>query len=141
MKSNADRLPPDTRGMLSAAAGCLPLYVVAALAILGTLIWMAPVETPRHEMPKKLGIIDFLRDDTADYFISLRSPLPMPFFGSASDEALSVELPPLQRPAMEAPPSLGDVSPLPQSAVLPREEMLRMPEGMQTQQNGKEMQP
>lgn len=141
MKDEADKLTPEARGMLAAASGCLPLYVMVALAVLGTLIWLAPVETPRHAMPKKLGIVDFLRDDSADFFISLRSPLPLPFVGSAADAPLRVELPPLQAPAMEVPPSLGDVSPLPDSAALPREEMLRMPSGMQPQPTGKEVQP
>lgn len=141
MKDEADKLSPESRGMLAAASGCLPLYVVAALAVLGTLVWLAPVETPRHELPKKLGIVDFMRDDTADFLISLRSPLPLPFVGSAADEPLRAELPPMQPPTMEAPPPLGDVSPLPDSAVLPRAEMLRMPPGMQPQATGKEVQP
>ena len=141
MKDEADKLTPEARGIMAAASGCLPLYVVVALAVLGTLIWMAPVDTPRRELPKKLGIVDFLRNDSADFFISLRSPLPLPFTGSATDEPLRTDLPPLLAPAMEAPPSLGDVSPLPDSSVLQRDEMLRMPPGMQPQQAGKEVQP
>ena len=141
MKDETDRTPPGERGVLAAASGCLPLYVVVALGVLGTLVWMAPVETPRHELPKKLGIVDFLHDDSADFLVSLRTTLPLPFVGSAADEPLRAELPPMQAPAMEAPPSLGDVSPLPDSAVLPRAEMLRMPPGMQPQPTGKEVQP
>ena len=141
MKDEADKLNPESRGMLATASGCLPLYVVVALAVLGTLVWLAPVETPRHELPKKLGMVDFLHDDSADFLVSLRTPLPLPFVGSAANEPLRAELPPMQPPAMEAPPSLGDVSPLPDSAVLPRAEMLRMPPGMQPQLTGKEVQP
>ena len=141
MKDEADKLTPESRGMPAAASGCLPLYVVVALGVLGTLVWMAPVETPRHELPKKLGIVDFLHDDSADFLVSLRTTLPLPFVGSAADEPLRAELPPMQAPAMEAPPPLGDVSPLPDSAVLPRAEMLRMPPGMQPQATGKEVQP
>ena len=141
MRDGTDKSAAEERSRHD-AAGCLPLYVVVALGVLGTLIWMAPVEMPRHDLPKKIGAVDFVHNDTADFFISLRSALPLPFVGSSADEPLRAELPPMQPPAMETPPSLGDVSTLPDSAVLPRAEMLRMPPGMgQGESTGKEVQP
>ena len=141
MSTEPHRSDPDARGFLSAAARCLPLYVLPALAVLGTLVWMAPVEMRIQKVPRDLGVVDYRRDITSDFAFFLRSPLPLPMQGTADDEPLTAQLPPLQPPAMQAPPPLGDVSPLPESSVLPRKEMLRMPPGMQDEIDGKEVLP
>ena len=136
MSTEDDSLFPERKER--PAAGCLPLFMIPALAAFGSLLWFAPVEMPKPVQPQGRATIDYRSGGTADFVLSLRHPLPLPFIGTAADEALQVELPPAQKPAMLPPPAMGDVSTHPQSAVLLREEMLRRPP---QDNNGKEPQP
>ena len=136
MDTEHDSLFPDRKER--PAAGCLPLFMIPALAALGALLWFAPVEMRAPVQPQGRGSIDYRTGHDADFFLSLRHPLPLPFLGTAAEEALRVELPPAQKPAMLPPPAMGDVSPQPQSAILLREEMLRR---QPQETDGKELQP
>ena len=136
MDTEHDSLFPDRKER--PAAGCLPLFMIPALAAFGALLWFAPVEMRAPVQPQGRGTIDYRSGRDADFVLSLRHPLPLPFPGMVADEALRVELPPAQKPAMLPPPAVGEVSPQPQSAVLPREEMLRRPP---QDTNGKGLQP
>lgn len=136
MSTEEDSLFPDRKER--PAAGCLPLFMIPALAAFGAFLWFAPVETPEPVQPIGRGTIDYRSGHGPDFIFSLRHPLPLPFLGSASDEALQVELPPAQKPAMLPPPVMGDIPTMPQSTVLLKQEGAMLPV---QDNNGKEPQP
>lgn len=123
------------------AAGCLPLFMLPALAAFGAFLWLAPVKPSQPVKDLGRGAIDYQTGEDSDFLLSLRTPLPLRFFGTAGDEALQVELPSAKPPAMLPPPAVGGISPLPQSTILPREDMLRLPEQLRQDTTGKEPRP
>ena len=112
--------------------GCLPFFCLLSFAALGVLVWYAPVRMPEQPPRAGIGVMDYRNDAVTDALIIRRSPLQLPFFGAAADARIAESrLPEPATPGLQAPPPLGDVPAMPESAVLNRDEMLRLPPGLQ----------
>lgn len=57
--------------------GCLPLFFVLALGVVGLGIWLAPVEMPERVRPAGVGKVYVKQDRLTDFVVRRTSPLPL----------------------------------------------------------------
>ena len=57
--------------------GCLPLFFLLAMIVVGTGLWFAPVEMPERVRPKGVGKVYVKNDRLTDFVLRRKSPLPL----------------------------------------------------------------
>ncbi len=111
--------------------GCLPLFFLFALAVVGAGIWFAPVESPERVHPQGLGKVYLKKGRFADFIIQRQSPLPLhlPLHADPEfHEDIDASAMPLLRPVKVLPPPPVDIFDIAaDSAVLSAETLLALP--------------
>ncbi len=57
--------------------GCLPLFFLLALVVVGTGIWFAPVKVPERVRPEGVGHVYVKDDKLTNFMVRRHSPLPL----------------------------------------------------------------
>ena len=125
--------------------GCLPLFFLMALVVVGAGMWFAPVEMPRRVMPKGVGRVGVKNDRLTDFVVRRTSPLPLhlPLHADPEyQEDMAAASMPLLRPvAILPPPPMPIFDAAPDSSVLNAEELLAYPEPPAQSAEASEAQP
>ena len=125
--------------------GCLPLFFLMALVVVGVGMWFAPVEMPRRVMPKGVGRVGVKNDRLTDFVVRRTSPLPLhlPLHADPEyQEDMAAASMPLLRPvAILPPPPMPIFDAAPDSSVLNAEELLAYPEPPAQSAEASEAQP
>ena len=125
--------------------GCLPLFFLMALVVVGAGMWFAPVEMPRRVMPKDVGRVGVKNDRLTDFVVRRTSPLPLhlPLHADPEyQEDMAAASMPLLRPvAILPPPPMPIFDAAPDSSVLNAEELLAYPEPPAQSAEASEAQP
>ena len=125
--------------------GCLPLFFLMALVVVGAGMWFAPVEMPRRVMPKGVGRVGVKNDRLTDFVVRRTSPLPLhlPLHADPEyQEDMAAASMPLLRPvAIQPPPPMPIFDAAPDSSVLNAEELLAYPEPPAQSAEASEAQP
>ncbi len=125
--------------------GCLPLFFLMALVVVGAGMWFAPVEMPRRVMPKGVGRVGVKNDRLTDFVVRRTSPLPLhlPLHADPEyQEDMAAASMPLLRPvAILPPPPMPIFDAAPDSSVLNAEELLAYPESPAQSAEASEAQP
>lgn len=111
--------------------GCLPLFFLLALIVVGTGLWFAPVEMPERVRPKGVGKVYVKNDRLTDFVLRRKSPLPLhlPLHADPEyQEDLAAASMPLARRAQIVPPPPQELfDPAADSAVLDAAALLELP--------------
>ena len=125
--------------------GCLPLFFLMALVVVGAGMWFATVEMPRRVMPKGVGRVGVKNDRLTDFVVRRTSPLPLhlPLHADPEyQEDMAAASMPLLRPvAILPPPPMPIFDAAPDSSVLNAEELLAYPEPPAQSAEASEAQP
>ena len=117
--------------------GCLPLFFVLALGVVGGAIWVAPVRMPERVRPEGVGRVSVKDDNLIHFIVKRQSPLPlhMPLHADPEfREDVDAAAMPLLRPArLEPLPPQPLFSPAADSAVLSAEKLLALPGAEETE--------
>lgn len=57
--------------------GCLPLFFLLAMVLVGLGLWFAPVEMPQRVKPAGVGKVYVKKDRLTDFVLRRQSPLPL----------------------------------------------------------------
>lgn len=111
--------------------GCLPLFFLLAMVVVGVGLWFAPVEMPRRERPKGVGAVYIKKDRLTDFVLRRKSPLPLnlPLHADPEyQEDVAAASMPLQRSVkVLTPPQNPIFTQAADSAVLDAAELLALP--------------
>ena len=125
--------------------GCLPLFFLMALVVVGVGMWFAPVEMPKRITPKGVGYVVVKNDRLTDFVVRRTSPLPLhlPLHADPEyQEDMAAASMPLLRPvAILPPPPMPIFDAAPDSSVLNAEELLAYPEPPAQSAEASEAQP
>lgn len=125
--------------------GCLPLFFLMALVVVGVGMWFAPVEMPKRITPKGVGYVGVKNDRLTDFVVRRTSPLPLhlPLHADPEyQEDMAAASMPLLRPvAILPPPPMPIFDAAPDSSVLNAEELLAYPESPAQSAEASEAQP
>lgn len=111
--------------------GCLPLFFLLAMIVVGTGLWFAPVEMPERVRPKGVGKVYVKNDRLTDFVLRRKSPLPLHLPLHADPEyqedlaAASMSL--MRRAQIVPPPPQELFDPAADSAVLDAAALLELP--------------
>lgn len=111
--------------------GCLPLFFLLSMVVVGTGIWLAPVEMPQRTRPKGIGRVYVKNDRLTNFVLRRQSPLPLHLPLHADPEYredLAAASMPLLRNSdvVPAPPQVL-LETVPDSAVLDAAALLALP--------------
>ena len=125
--------------------GCLPLFFLMALVVVGAGMWFAPVEMPRRVMPKGVGHVSVRNDRLTDFVVRRTSPLPLhlPLHADPEyqEDVAAAAMPLLRTVAILPPPPMPIFDAAPDSSVLNAEELLAYPESPAQSAEASEAQP
>lgn len=111
--------------------GCLPLFFVLALIVVGCGIWLTPVRMPERVRPEGVGCVSVKDDRLIHFIVRRQSPLPlhMPLHADPEfREDVDAAAMPLLRPArLEPLPPQPLFDAAADSAVLSAEKLLALP--------------
>lgn len=111
--------------------GCLPLFFLLAMIVVGVGLWLAPVEMPQRVLPKGVGNVYVKKGRLTDFVLRRQSPLPLylPLHADPEyQEDLAAASMPLVRPSRVLPPPPMELfDPVADSAVLSEAELLALP--------------
>lgn len=111
--------------------GCLPLFFLLSMVVVGAGIWLAPVEMPQRTRPKGIGRVYVKNDRLTNFVLRRQSPLPLHLPLHADPEYredLAAASMPLLRNSdvVPAPPQVL-LETVPDSAVLDAAALLALP--------------
>lgn len=137
--------------------GCLPLFFLLSMVVVGVGIWFVPVEMPKRIRPAGVGRVYLRNDRLTDFVLRRTSPLPLQLPLHADPEHredMAAASMPLLRPvSILPPPPMPVFDEAPDSAVLDAAELLRFPDaeaqaepaapapGVEQGDDGEEVQP
>lgn len=111
--------------------GCLPLFFLLAMAVVGLGIWFAPVEMPKRVRPAGLGKVYVKNDRLTDFVVRRKSPLPLhlPFHADPEyqEDAAAASMALLRPVKILPPPPYALFEQAADSAVLDAESLLALP--------------
>lgn len=111
--------------------GCLPLFFLMAMALVGLGLWLAPVDMPDRIRPKGVGKVYIKKDRLTDFVLRRTSPLPLHLPMHADPEyledAAAASMPLLRPVQIQTPPPNPLFSQAPDSAVLDAAALLALP--------------
>ena len=111
--------------------GCLPLFFVLALIVVGGIIWFAPVSMPERVRPEGVGRVSVKDGNLIHFIVKRQSPLPlhMPLHADPEfREDVDAAAMPLLRPArLEPLPPQPLFQSAADSVVLSAEKLLALP--------------
>lgn len=112
--------------------GCLPLFFLLSMVVVGVGIWFVPVEMPKRIRPAGVGRVYLRQDRLTDFVLRRTSPLPLHLPQHADPEHredMAAASMPLLRPVnILPPPPMPVFDEAPDSAVLDAAELLRFPD-------------
>ena len=115
--------------------GCLPLFFLMAMAVVGVGIWFAPVEMPKRVKPKGVGQVYVKKDRLTDFVVRRTSPLPLhlPLHADPEyqEDVAAASMPLLRPVSILPPPPMPIFDAAPDSAVLNAESLLAFPDVQQ----------
>ena len=115
--------------------GCLPLFFLMAMAVVGVGIWFAPVEMPKRVKPKGIGHVYVKKDRLTDFVVRRTSPLPLhlPLHADPEyqEDAAAASMPLLRPVSIVPPPPMPIFDAAPDSSVLHAEDLLAFPDEQQ----------
>lgn len=111
--------------------GCLPLFFLMALVVVGLGLWLAPVEMPERVHPRGNGQVLMKNDRLTRFLLQRRSPLPLHLPHRADPEyqedAAAASMPLLRPETLLPPPPQPVYSQVADSVVLNAEDLLALP--------------
>lgn len=111
--------------------GCLPLFFLIAVVVVGGGIWFAPVRMPEPLQPEGVGRVGIKKDRLTDFVLQRKSPLPLhlPLHADPEfQEDIAQESMALLRPVrLQTPPPLPLFEEAGDSAVLDKALLLALP--------------
>ena len=111
--------------------GCLPLFFLIAVVVVGVGIWFAPVRMPEPVRPEGVGRVSIKKDRLTDFVLRRKSPLPLhlPLHADPEfQEDIAQESMALLRPVrLQTPPPIPLFEESGDSAVLDKELLLALP--------------
>lgn len=111
--------------------GCLPLFFLMAMVVVGLGLWFAPVEMPERVRPKGVGNVYVKKDRLTDFVLRRTSPLPLhlPIHADPEyqEDAAAAAMPLLRPVDILTPPANALFTQAPDSAVLDAEALLALP--------------
>ena len=112
--------------------GCLPLFFLMAMVVVGVGIWFIPVKMPERVLPKGVGRLYVKNDRFTDFILRRTSPIPLhlPLHADPEhQEDVAAASMPLLRPVeILPPPPMPLFDEAPDSAVLNAAELLAYPD-------------
>ncbi len=112
--------------------GCLPLFFLMAMVVVGAGMWFAPVEMPKRPVPKGVGRVYIRNDRLTDFMLRRMSPIPLhlPLHADPEhQEDMAAASMPLLRPVtILPPPPMPMFDEAPDSAVLNAADLLAYPD-------------
>lgn len=122
--------------------GCLPLFFVVSLALVGALVWVVPVAMPERVKDRGVGRLYYRNDPLLRLQMRHHSPLPVPLPEEIVSACREEDLEPilLYRPLrlLPAPPARLFEGPR-DSAVLNAEDLLAFPPEKKNDDEGAEV--
>lgn len=109
------------------AHGCLPLFVLVALALIGGILCLVKVKMPTPLRPKGVGVVQIDTNETTAFDVECRSIYPLLQRIAAAPPADDTELPVCRSKQPSEPPPVSLFPQVPDSAVLDAEELLKLP--------------
>lgn len=111
--------------------GCLPLFFLIAVVVVGGGIWFAPVRMPEPVQPEGVGRVAIKKDRLTDFVLQRKSPLPLhlPLHADPEfQEDIAQESMALLRPVrLQTPPPMPLFEGTGDSAVLDKDALLALP--------------
>ncbi len=111
--------------------GCLPLFFLLAMIVVGTGLWLAPVEMPARVRPKGVGKVYVKNDRLTDFVLRRKSPLPLhlPLHADPEyqEDLAAASMPLIRRAQIVPPPPQELFEPAADSAVLDATALLELP--------------
>ena len=112
--------------------GCLPLFFLLAMVVVGAGLWFAPVEMPKRPVPKGVGRVYIKKDRLMDFVLRRTSPIPLHLPVHADPEhqedMAAASMPLLRSVDILPPPPMPVFDEAPDSAVLSAAELLAYPD-------------
>lgn len=111
--------------------GCLPLFFLLAMVVVGVGLWVAPVEMPERVKPKGVGKVYKKEGRLADFVLRRQSPLPLhlPLHADPEyrEDLAAASMPLLRESRVLPPPPQELFDPAADSAVLDAASLLELP--------------
>ena len=111
--------------------GCLPLFFLLAMVVVGACVWFAPVEMPERVRAKGVGKVYVKNDRLSRFVLRRESPLPLHLpqhVDPEYQEDLAAASMPLQNQVkLLPPPAMPLFEEAADSAVLDTEKLLALP--------------
>lgn len=111
--------------------GCLPLFFLLAMVVVGVGLWVAPVEMPERVKPRGVGKVYKKEGRLADFVLRRQSPLPLhlPLHADPEyrEDLAAASMPLLRESRVLPPPPHELFDPAADSAVLDAAALLELP--------------
>lgn len=111
--------------------GCLPLFFLLAMVVVGVGLWVAPVEMPERVKPRGVGKVYKKEGRLADFVLRRQSPLPLhlPLHADPEyrEDLAAASMPLLRESRVLPPPPQELFDPAADSAVLDAAALLELP--------------
>lgn len=111
--------------------GCLPLFFLLALIVVGIIIWYVPVKMPERVRPRGAGEVYMKNGRLADFVLRRSSPLPLhlPFVADPEyqEDAAAASMPLRMPVKILTPPKAELFESVLDSAVLSEADLLALP--------------
>lgn len=109
------------------AHGCLPLFVLSALALGAGLMLLVKVKMPEPLQPRGVGVVQVNRSADTRFLVLRRSVMPLLLPLAPEKLPDSTALPTARRLQPQQAPAVPLFSEVPDSAVLNADELLALP--------------
>ncbi len=111
--------------------GCLPLFFLLAMVVVGVGLWAAPVEMPERVKPRGVGKVYKKEGRLTDFVLRRQSPLPLhlPLHADPEycEDLAAASMPLLRESRVLPPPPQELFDPAADSAVLDAAALLELP--------------
>ena len=111
--------------------GCLPLFFLLAMVVVGVGLWVAPVEMPELVKPRGVGKVYKKEGRLTDFVLRRQSPLPLhlPLHADPEycEDLAAASMPLLRESRVLPPPPQELFDPAADSAVLDAAALLELP--------------
>ena len=111
--------------------GCLPLFFLLAMIVVGVGLWVAPVEMPERVKPRGVGKVYKKEGRLTDFVLRRQSPLPLhlPLHADPEycEDLAAASMPLLRESRVLPPPPQELFDPAADSAVLDAAALLELP--------------
>ena len=111
--------------------GCLPLFFLLSMVVVGVGLWVAPVEMPERVKPRGVGKVYKKEGRLTDFVLRRQSPLPLhlPLHADPEycEDLAAASMPLLRESRVLPPPPQELFDPAADSAVLDAAALLELP--------------